>query len=106
MTLWRCVSPIHDAAGFETMLCGVQDELFVDVEERQPGRDPLQQLHRKEQQRRTSRTLHFLQRSAQQWRGEAGRFVCVSSCAFYIWNMSQRLRVYLNDDWVNRLVQF
>lgn len=62
----------NDAAGFETMLCGLQDKLLADVEEREPRRNPLQQLHRKEQQRRTARTFHFVQPSSQQWRGKAG----------------------------------
>ena len=73
---------INDAAGVEAVLRRVQDDLLVDVEEREPGRDPLQQLHGKEQRRRSVRTVHFLQHPAQQWRWKAGRFV-VPSCAEY-----------------------
>lgn len=75
---WRRFPSINDAAGVEAMLCCVQDELLLDVEERKPGRDPLQQLHRKELQRRSVRTLHFLQHPAQQWRWKAGRPLSVS----------------------------
>lgn len=65
-----------DAVGFETLLCCLQDELVVHVEKRKPGRNFVQQLHRKEQQQRRSRgrwrrfskRCNVLQLTAQQWR--------------------------------------